>query len=66
MTVPFNGLFVADKSMASSSFGLSYPPLTSLHLGTLYGNENTAVSIVIYHEGIVSNWTVTPVWTNTP
>ena len=38
----------------------------SLQLGNLASKGTTTVEIAIYHEGDVSNWTVTPVWTNTP
>jgi outer membrane murein-binding lipoprotein Lpp len=32
----------------------------------LYSNETAPIALNIYHEGMVTNWTVTPVWTNTP
>jgi hypothetical protein len=38
----------------------------SLKLGDLYGGQTVPVNINILHEGIVTNWTVTPVWSNTP
>jgi len=38
---------------------------SSLPLGNLVGGQNATIEIVLYHEGTVTNWTVTPVWTNT-
>ena len=38
----------------------------SLQLGNLNGGQNANVRLGIFHEGTVTNWTVTPVWTNTP
>ena len=38
----------------------------SLQLGSLEVGQTANVFLVIYHEGIVANWTVTPAWTNTP
>lgn len=40
--------------------------VSSLQLGSLGSGEIATVNIAIYHEGVVSNWTVTPVWTNSP
>ena len=37
-----------------------------LQLGILQSEQKVTVSISIYHEGTVSKWTVTPVWTNSP
>jgi hypothetical protein len=64
MTVPFEGgIFGADnqtKSFVSEYYG-NYPT----QLVELYTNQTVESVTSIYHEGIVSNWTVTPVWTNT-
>ena len=38
----------------------------SLQLGSLDNGQTANVILNIFHEGSVSNWTVTPVWTNTP
>jgi hypothetical protein len=38
----------------------------SLHLTNLAGTATAQVNINIFHEGTVSNWTVSPVWTNLP
>ena len=34
----------------------------SLQLGNLYGGQTSSISLGIFHEGTVTNWTVTPVW----
>jgi len=66
MTVPLiNGAtFGTDAgtdAYVSSSYGNS-----SLQLGSLYSEQNATIEIGIFHEGIVSNWNITPVWTNSP
>jgi hypothetical protein len=33
---------------------------------SLSGGQIAYIRLNIYHEGVVNNWTVTPVWTNTP
>jgi hypothetical protein len=38
---------------------------SSLQLGSLCSQQNVTIGIAIFHEGTVTNWTVTPVWTNT-
>ncbi len=40
--------------------------VASLKLESLDSGKGTMVNVNIIHEGIVSNWTVTPVWTNIP
>ena len=72
ITVPMvdGGTFATDNQIANNPLVLPLSPVTLPQFEELYdnvyANENTAISIVIYHEGMVSNWTVTPVWTNTP
>ena len=65
MTVPLDGgMFGADdqtKSLLSEDYG-DYPT----QLLNLNSNQTVAVSMSIFHEGVVANWTVTPVWTNVP
>jgi hypothetical protein len=66
MTVPLvNGAsFGTDAgtdAYVSSSYGSS-----SLRLGSLYSEQTAIIEIGIFHEGIVSNWTITPVWRNSP
>ena len=38
----------------------------SYSVTTLDSGQTAQIFLDIYHEGIVTNWTVTPVWTNTP
>lgn len=62
-TIPLDsGIFGADdqtKSLLLEDYG-DYPT----QLVTLESNQTVVVSISIFHEGIVTNWTVTPVWAN--
>ena len=37
----------------------------SLQLGNLYSGQTVPISLGIFHEGTVTNWTITPVWTRT-
>jgi hypothetical protein len=39
---------------------------TWLQFGSLDIGQTAKVNVSIYHEGTVTNWTVTPVWTNLP
>jgi hypothetical protein len=39
-------------------------PITTL--GSNPGVNGAFIYIAIYHEGTVTNWTITPVWTNSP
>ena len=64
MTVPLGGgmaAFGTDSKIIEYLGGGS-----STVLGRLYGGETTGIDIAIFHEGTVSNWTMTPVWTNSP
>ncbi|MGD0070558.1 MAG: hypothetical protein ABSB71_03245 [Candidatus Bathyarchaeia archaeon] len=64
MTVPFMGAYGTDAqidSYFSSNFSGS-----SLQLGSLYSGQTATIDVIIYREGTVSNWNVTPVWTNSP
>ena len=36
----------------------------SLELGSLNGGQTVNVTLAIFHEGTVTSWNVTPVWTN--
>ena len=68
MTFPLSGgtfgtdsqtdAYVASPQYSSTGSG------PSLKLGNLAGGETVEVFIRIFHEGVVTNWTVTPVWTN--
>jgi hypothetical protein len=37
----------------------------SLQLGMLGTKATAQIQLSIFHEGTVSNWTITPLWTNT-
>jgi hypothetical protein len=45
---------------------LHFGQIGPLQLGSLAVGQTGKVFLAIYHEGVVTNWTVTPVWTNTP
>ncbi|MGA3060715.1 MAG: hypothetical protein ABSD92_10135 [Candidatus Bathyarchaeia archaeon] len=72
MTVPLdNGAsgqnsawFGADAAI--NTFLADYSINNSLQLRSLAGGATTAIDITIFHESTVTNWTVTPVWTNLP
>lgn len=71
ITVPFNtenfslGVFGTDN--ATNTFILSKYGSSSSSLGILDGKQTAHIqSISILHEGLATNWTVTPVWTDTP
>ena len=53
-------------SVGNDIGGLHFGQIGSLQLGSLDVGQTANVFLAIYHEGIVANWTVTPVWTNTP
>ena len=66
MTVPLSngGVYGTDagtNAYVTSTFGSS-----SLQLGNLVSGGTATIDLTIYHEGTVTNWTVTPVWTNSP
>jgi hypothetical protein len=50
---------VSDGSLALGQVGSPY-------LGGLAVGQTTNVIVAIYHEGAISNWKITPVWTNSP
>jgi hypothetical protein len=62
MTVPLvNGYnYGTDASLVT---GYEIGPQ---QLGNLTGGQYAIIDLDIYHEGVVTNWTVTPVWTNSP
>jgi hypothetical protein len=72
MTIPLHGgIFGTDN--ATNTFVLDYGEalgiliVSNQTLGVLEGKETVNLSnISIFHEGTVTNWTVTPVWTITP
>ncbi len=68
MTVPFvNGYnYGTNSAIVSALANPDLGPLGPLQLGNLTRGQYAIIDIDIYHEGIVTNWTVTPVWTNSP
>ncbi len=74
MTVPINplnensqtntGWYGTDERIYA--YLSSYGDYSSYQRGNLRSGETSDVNIHIFHEGIVSNWTITPVWTNSP
>ncbi len=65
MTFPLSGgRFGTDSAIDAYVASSQGGGVSSLQLGNLAGGETVAVNIQIFHEGVVSNWTVTPVWTN--
>jgi len=59
MTVPLDNGASFGTNAATDVYGSS-----SLQLGNLDSWQVSTISIAIYHEGTVTNWTLTPVWTN--
>ena len=81
MTVPLVANSVYGTDSATKAFILDHPhasvsdvgfgsfqlgSIGSLNLGSLDSGQTVISELVIFHQGIVSNWTVTPIWTNTP
>jgi hypothetical protein len=66
VTVPLaNGAYGTDNS--TKNFVGIHIGVFNRTLGNLGGNKTVYISeIDIYHQNTVTNWTVTPVWTNTP
>ena len=48
-----------DDWLSNSAYGLN-----SLQLLSLDSGQTATINLGIFHEGTVTNWTVTPVWTN--
>jgi hypothetical protein len=67
MTVPLCvGTFGADNATNAfilKNYGINNPAARTV---VLDGEQTAYIGISIFHEGTVSNWTVTPVWTNYP
>jgi hypothetical protein len=62
-SLTLNGIVISDYAPSGS---LPLGHAGSPKLGSLDPGQTVSVTLSIYHEGTVSNWTVTPVWTNTP
>ena len=69
MTVALvNGEWVFGTDATTNAYVSNYykDDLGTLQLGYLKSGQTVAFDLSFYHEGTASNWTVTPVWTNTP
>lgn len=65
ITVPFGfGVFGTNKATEAQALRVSGS--SSLELGFVYSGQSVGADSAIYHEGYVTNWTVTPVGINTP
>ena len=66
MTVPLSieAIFGTDAEIVA--WISHYKREHSTQLGTLQGGDTVPIKIGIAHEGIVTNWTITPVWTTSP
>lgn len=63
MTVPFVNGRDFGTDAATNTFVKSWgTSVSSMELGSLGSGQSTTVDFNIYHEGQVTNWTVTPVW----
>ncbi len=70
ITVPLTtyglGEFGANAAIYSYIFSFDPYCTSSPKFGNLPSGQSAEVDLDIYHEGTVTNWTVTPVWTNAP
>jgi hypothetical protein len=66
MTVPLTyGEFGANKEIYSYIYSFDPYATSSPKYGNLASGQTAGVNLNIYHEGTVTNWTVTPAWKNT-
>jgi hypothetical protein len=70
-TYPLGGTYGSDNATDAYTSGDYYSPPVNLGSGQmamLYpppaNNGPYTEELTIFHEGVVSNWTITPVWTN--
>ena len=66
MTFPLalRGIFGSDNT--TSEFVLKNYDTNFASREVLGGNETAYVTMSILHEGTVTSWNITPVWTNSP
>jgi len=64
MTLPFDGRFGTDDT--TNSYVVTQGGIGSVQLESLGSGQTKTVNIQIFHEGTISSWTITPVWTNSP
>jgi hypothetical protein len=65
MTLPLGGTFGTDSTI-NAYVAKSQGGTSSFQLESLGSGQTKTINIQIFHEGTVSNWTITPVWTNNP
>jgi len=66
LTVPLvNGATFGSDAATEAYVSNSYAN-SSQQLGSLNSQQNLTIEVGIFHEGVVSNWNVTPVWTDSP
>jgi type II secretory pathway pseudopilin PulG len=67
MIVPLKNIASFGTDSATIDYALAHAGGTdSLQLGKLLTTQTAAISIQIFHQGNVTDWTLTPVWTNSP
>jgi len=67
MTVPLATIASFGTNVETVDYALKhYEGTNSLKLGNLLTTQTANVRIQIFHEGNVTDWDVTPVWTNSP
>ncbi|MGO8805743.1 MAG: hypothetical protein ACLQO7_03935 [Candidatus Bathyarchaeia archaeon] len=66
MTVPLTyGEFGTNAAIYSYIYSFDPYCTSSPQFGNLSSGQSAEVNLDIYHDGTVTNWTITPVWTNT-
>jgi hypothetical protein len=67
MTVPLGFMALFGTDSATSDYAQDfYSSTRTLALGNLLTTQTASINIGIFHRGTASNWTVSPVWTNSP
>jgi flagellar hook assembly protein FlgD len=61
-----NGTVLIDITVPISYYVSQDGFTNATSLTTIYPTQQESVAINIIHNGIVTNWTITPVWTNSP
>jgi hypothetical protein len=61
MIVPLSGV---GAGYDSSTYSGSHPQLSTLFSG--YNTNSASIAVAIHTQNLVSNWTLAPVWTNSP
>jgi hypothetical protein len=64
-TLPVGGRFGTDETI-NAYIAKNQGGISSFQLESLGSGQTKILNIQVFHEGTVSNWTITPVWKNTP